>query len=546
MSLMMSADSVPSLVLSDSAGERLIPLERASTSIGRSLNQDLVLTESYVSRRHASIHRVNSLYEVVDQKSSHGTYLNGNRVESARLNPGDILQFGSLSAPVYRFQKPTVASIGQTEPFTASLLRAFSSLAPGLKESQSGAHQMEQLSFLINSARRLNDMGAIDDILRVLLESSIKLTGVERGFVFLCENGAMRLALGLRGDGKSVEEDPTISRRAMQKAVESESKFWVSDTLADHSTSEWASVVTHSIRAIYCIPLRKHTPAGQPKRLLGLLYLDSQIGPGHLSEIDHQVLEMVAVEAATLLENALLAQAEMKATLAQEELAVAARIHAGLMSMQLPTVSFASLEARTLPCRAIGGDFFDAVAVDDCICAVVADVSGKGVAASIVAATLQGIIHAQLLARQDLAALAAVVNQFLCDRGVGKYATMILLKIWPDGKVQYLNCGHIPPVVVSGAKVRRLDESNLVVGLMPRAKYKPGSARLSRGERILLFTDGVTEAENNRGEQFGDTELEPILPDAGLDQILHRLARFQGHQESQDDCTLCEVIYRGR
>jgi len=536
---------MPALIYSDSNGEHLIPLERTSTYIGRSLDQDLVLTESYVSRRHASIHLVNTHFELVDQKSSHGTYVNGARVDAARLNSGDILQFGSPTAPAYRFQNRPMAKPGPTEPFTATLLRAFSSIAPGLREEPSGVHQMEQLSFLINSARRLNAVGAIDDILRVLLESSIKLTGVERGFVFLNENGEMHLALGLRGDGKSVEEDLTISRRAMQKAVESESKFWVSDTLADNSTSEWASVVAHSIRAIYCIPLRKHTPANQPNRLLGLLYLDSQIKPGHLSEIDHQVLEMVAVEAATLLENALLAQADLKATLAQEELAVAARIHASLMSIKLPTVSFASLEARTLPCRAIGGDFFDAVALDDCICAVVADVSGKGVAASIVAATLQGIIHAQLLAGQGLSELAVVVNQFLYDRCVGKYATMILLKIWPNGKVEYLNCGHIPPVVVTPAETRRLDEGNVVVGLIPGAKYKPGFARLAPGERIFLFTDGITEAENQRGEQFGEKELESILQRSGLEQILTRLAKFQGQQESQDDCTLCEVIYLG-
>jgi serine phosphatase RsbU (regulator of sigma subunit) len=175
----------------------------------------------------------------------------------------------------------------------------------------------------------------------------------------------------------------------------------------------------------------------------------------------------------------------------------------------------------------------------------VADVSGKGVAASIVAATLQGIIHAQLMARQELSELAAVVNQFLCDRGVGKYATMILLKIWPKGKVEYLNCGHIPPVVVTASETLRLEESNLVVGLIPDVKYKSGFCTLKPGERILLFTDGVTEAENLRGEQFGDAELEPILNRAGIDEILFRLAKFQGQQESQDDCTLCELIYRG-
>jgi len=176
---------------------------------------------------------------------------------------------------------------------------------------------------------------------------------------------------------------------------------------------------------------------------------------------------------------------------------------------------------------------------------VVADVSGKGVSASIVAATLQGIIHAQLLTRQDLSTLAAVVNQFLCDRGVGKYATMILLKIWPNGKVEYLNCGHIPPVVVSPKGTHRLEESNLVVGLQPGAKYSPGFTRLAPGDRILFFTDGITEAENHRGEQFGETALEPILHHSSPDQILERLAKFQGQLERQDDCTLCELTYRG-
>jgi sigma-B regulation protein RsbU (phosphoserine phosphatase) len=537
--------AMPSLVYSDPGGEHLIQLEPDSTFIGRSLDQDLVLTESYVSRRHASIHVIDSHFELVDEKSSHGTFLNGQRIDRARLSSGDSIQFGSPTAPIYRFENQTARNDGPTESLTVNLLRAFSSFAPAMQEDLSGAHQMEQLSFLISSARKLNAMGAIDDILRVLLESSIKLTGVERGFVFLSEGANMRLALGLRGDGRAVGEDSTISRRAMQRAVESDSNFYVSDTLADAHASAWESVVANSIRSIYCIPLRKHTAASNTNRLLGLLYLDSQIGPGHLTEIDHEVLEMVAVEAATLLENALLAQAELKSRLAAEELGVAARIHASLMSIQLPTVSFASLEARTIPCRAIGGDFFDAVTVDNCICAVVADVSGKGVAASIVAATLQGIIHAQLLARQELAELAAVVNQFLCDRGVGKYATMILLKIWPKGRVEYLNCGHIPPVVVTQSGTHRLEETNLVVGLIPNAKYKPGFCTLKPGDRILLFTDGVTEAENQRGDQFGDVELENILHRAGLDQILQRLAKFQGQLESQDDCTLCELVYRG-
>jgi serine phosphatase RsbU (regulator of sigma subunit) len=378
-----------------------------------------------------------------------------------------------------------------------------------------------------------------------LLQLSIKLTGVERGFVFLRESGEMRLALGLQANGTIVEEDSTVSHRAITKAIESDSKFSVSDTLRDNSASAWGSVVANSIRSIYCIPLRKHISPNEPNRLLGLLYLDSQMSAGHLSEIDHQVLDTVATEAATLLDNALLADAELKARLAAEELAIAATIHASLMSIALPTVSYAMLQAKMVPCLAIGGDFYDAVALDDCVSLVIADVSGKGVPASIVAATLQGIIHAQMLTRQGLPEIAALVNHFLCTRKVGKYATMVLLRLWPSGLIEYINCGHIPPIVVKGSETHKLNESNLIVGLIPGAKYASAQCTLLPGERILLATDGITEAENSKGEDFGDACLDEAVRSDGLDTIMAKVARFQAPMAAQDDWTLVDIQYLG-
>ena len=155
----------------------------------------------------------------------------------------------------------------------------------------------------------------------------------------------------------------------------------------------------NKIRSIYCIPLRKRDAKSQHAELLGLLYLDSQIGAGNLSEVDHQLLDTIATEAAALLQNALLAEAEYKSRRAREELAVAARIHSGLMSITMPVIPYAVLQAKSIPCYEIGGDFFDAVALDDCVCVAIADVSGKGIPAAIVAATMQGIIHAQTALR---------------------------------------------------------------------------------------------------------------------------------------------------
>jgi phosphoserine phosphatase RsbU/P len=231
--------------------------------------------------------------------------------------------------------------------------------------------------------------------------------------------------------------------------------------------------------------------------------------------------------------------------LATEELALAALIHSELMSIRLPSVSYARLKAKTIPCNAIGGDFFDAIALDDSLCAVVADVSGKGVPAAIVAAMLQGIIHAQMLANQPLIAIARTVNEFLCSRATGKFATMILLKLTANGLVEYLNCGHVPPVLVDKTGPRQLERNNVVVGLLDAAQYESGACELMPEDRIVIFTDGITEAENSQGEQFGESALACCAHSNTVDSLFENVSQFQGSLERHDDWTLFELLYRG-
>jgi serine phosphatase RsbU (regulator of sigma subunit) len=533
------------LIYSDPDGQHTVVLDRPSTSIGRSPGQDVVLRDPATSRQHAVILRDGETFTVVDQNSTHGTFLNGVRVQRAVLAPEDVLQLGSLKGPKLQFHlqrsdDSTTTSYQLPVNDILASLREFQ-IPPG--ELRTAAREMEQLNWLLRAARQLNEGGAIEDILGVLLKLTIQLTSVERGFVFLSENGEMRFAQGLGAHGKIVEEDSTISRRAMQKAIDSELKFSVSDTLTDDRASQWSSVVANNIRSIYCIPLRTRGSANESARLLGLLYLDSQIGPGFLTQVDHQLLDTIATEAAALLHNALLAEAEQKSRLVREELAFAARIHKGLMANTLPVVPYAVLQARSIPCLAIGGDFYDAIALDDSVCVTLVDVSGKGVPAAIVAATLQGIIHAQLLAGQSLPQIASMVNRFLCTRNVGKYATMVMVRLYPDGRCEYMNCGHIQPLSIFAGEIRRLEEGNLIVGLVEGATYTSTFETLRPGERILLATDGITEAESSTGELFGDSGLSEVAHHEDIDAILDRVAKFQAPNPAQDDITLIDVRY---
>jgi len=533
------------LSYSDAAGPHSVRLDRDSMSIGRSPNQDIVLSDPCVSRHHAVIVRDGDTYTVLDQNSTHGTFLNAKRVERAVLHFEDVLQMGSLKGPQLRFhlkQSNETTSDLLKSPVT-NLLSSLSELRLPAGELRPAAREMEKLNWLLRAARQLNEGGAIEDILSAFLHLTLQLTGLERGFVFLQEDGEMRLAQGLSSDGKSLEEDSTVSRRAINKAIESESEFSISDTLADDNASGWSSVMVNSIRSICCIPLRKRASAKEPNRLLGLLYLDSQMGLKDLGQVDHQLLDTIAAEAAALLHNALLAEAEYKARQAREELAVAAKIHSNLMSMTLPTLPYAEIQAKSIPCLAIGGDFYDVVALKNCVCVVVADVSGKGVSAAIVAATLQGIIHSQFLAGQSLQDIATVVNHFLCARNVGKYATMVLLKLFPDGRVEYMNCGHIQPLVIQGYEIQRLEEGSLIVGLIAGAIYASARYVLHPGDWLLLASDGLTEAEDISGNQFGDAGLEAVAHFEDIDAILNQVSNFQSPNLAQDDCTLLKIRY---
>lgn len=537
----------PTLRYTDAEGLHSIALKEEPVLIGRSPGQDIVLRDQCVSRQHAMIVWEDGGYAVVDRESSHGTFLNGNRVKRAVLKSGDLLQLGSLEGQRLTFENEPPARLepGTQSSKLGSLLLSITDYPQANEQQPPAAREMGQLNWLLSAARQLNAGGAIDEILTTLLQLTLQLTGVERGYVFLRDHNEMKLARGLNSNGNVLEEDSTISRGAMRRAIESDAKFSISDTLSDNAASAWASVMANSIRSIYCIPLRKRDARNPHADLLGLLYLDSQIGRGNLSEVDHQLLDTIATEAAALLQNALLAEEEAKARKAREELAVAAQIHNGLMTITMPVIPYASVQARSIPCHEIGGDFFDALALGDCVCATIADVSGKGIPAAIVAATMQGIIHAQLLSGQGLQEIATLVNQFLCTRNVGKYATMILLKLYPDGRLEYINCGHVHPLLVHESGVEWLGESNMIVGLIAQATYSSAQTMLRPGDRILLATDGLVEAENCAGEAIGDTGFSEIAQSLDLNGILDHVVKFSAPNVAQDDCTMVEVSYIG-
>jgi sigma-B regulation protein RsbU (phosphoserine phosphatase) len=516
-------------------------ITRLPFTVGRLPENDVVLTHPYVSRRHAEIVREGNTYYIVDIGSRHGTYWNGQRISGRKaLHTGDTLAFGTLDGPVLQF--------GVSDATSTSTIREIIEQLPSVGSSSTA---LEKLRWFFEAARKLTGDGGIEQILAALLETTLQLTQVERGYVFLRDpendqEQEWKLAMGRDSSGEQLFSDATVSHGAIREALKTAKEFIVTDTLSAEQQTE--SIVAQHIRSVICIPLRslRRNVQNSETEILGLLYLDSRLKPGVLSKVDSDLLRAIATDAAALIENTQLALAEERARHYRDELNIAARIQTNIMNARLPSLPFATVAARSVPCREIGGDFFLAVGTDTSLSVAVADIAGKGISAAILACTMQGMIYAQLISGQPLDTIAAAVNRYICEKDIGRYATMSILRLHSNGRLEYINCGHIPPFLCSGSSASRLAEANLPVGMIENTQFHAEQTHLPSGSRILIVTDGVTEAHSGDGDFFGEDRVaRAALGCSGLDEIFAEVEQHCRSKENDDDCTILEVHFTG-
>jgi serine phosphatase RsbU (regulator of sigma subunit) len=528
------------LHLRDGLDERTVPLERFPVTVGRKPEKDIVLKDARVSRDHATFSLEEGAYFIEDEGSRHGTYVNGQRINGRiEIHPGDHLQFG-----------PSVTAALQTA--SASNQQVLELLSQIHVPTNSKSSELEKLTLFLEAARALSTSNVLTDVLSVLLDTCLALTGAERGFVFLrdAEGGDMKLAAGRNNKKEPITTDKGISHSILRDTVSSADEFIVADTTKLSDMAARQSIVAHDLRSVISVPLRmtvqQNREGPQSSEIRGVLYLDSQFISGDLSKVDHQILKAIAGEAAMLLENAVLMEAEEARRRYQQELSIAAGIQQGLMPAQLPDVPFARVRARNVSCREIGGDFYDVLYINGKLNVVLADVSGKGVSAALLAAILQGLIYSQLMEDRSLQDAAIAINAFLCSRDLGgKYATLFLGRIHPDGNVEWIRCGHVPPVRIHPDKsVERWEEGSMPVGLLPVADFEMHKGELKPGDRLVVVSDGITEAENSVDELFGEERLESSCQhDDAFINIMEQVAQFRGATAQNDDATLLEVTF---
>jgi serine phosphatase RsbU (regulator of sigma subunit) len=515
-------------------------LTKPVVTIGRRPDRDVIISEPRVSRTHAQIEQRGSDYYIVDLGSSHGTFVNGQPIQEMRLQNGDRIEPGCTGNSYIIFKDGKLAA---ALPDSRELL----SMIASRQTSSTGPGELPLLNLFIEGARALNASSVLSELLSNLVESSLRLTKAERGFVFLCkENDRLELAAGRSDRGEVLTEAKGISHSVLQEVMASASDFVMS--VGDPGMTGRESIIIHDLRSIICIPLRKSQFRDEGCGLhgaMGVLYLDSRVEKGRLPDVSHELISAIAREAAALVENAYLVKSEQEAQAYQRELAIASTIQQSMMAVRIPSLTFAEVEARNISCKEIGGDFYDVIRLEDCVAVVVADVSGKGIPAALLASVLQGAIYPQLRQGLPLEQIAEGLNLYIYDKIVGqKYATLLMMKLFENGELEYINCGHVKPLINSHGVIRALDNENLPVGLLSPVTFTAASTQLREGDRVLLFTDGVVEAEDQAGEFFGTEGLQAALAsEFSLGGLFAALDSYRNQTPLSDDCTALCLSY---
>jgi serine phosphatase RsbU (regulator of sigma subunit) len=532
---------------------------------GEENGNHLILDDRRISRSCAAIVQDDSGYHVEDRGHRQGVYVNGRIIKRQKLKDGDKVSFGLDDSYELTFHSSAV-----DEAIVESMLTRLT-FTPTVETTQpiSG---LAKLNVLLEATSLLQSQLPVDSVLGTMLDHAITLMHADRGLLLEPEEAlgnvqapvtaaSLNIRIARASGGKSLEpSEIKPTQTALQQALEKQSAIITEDlNLAELNLQSAQSVVLQGLRSIVAIPLYALPRANSMEsivltrgQLLGVLYLDSR-RTAAFSMLDRQLLDALGAQAASILDNARLVERERQRQRLEQELAIAREIQQALVPQGLKDFPHLAVSGLHLPCQAVGGDYYDVFTMLDGRTAfLIADVSGKGLGAALLTTMLQGALSGMALGSEPVKVLNHI-NRFLCEHAVvGRYATLFFGLIDSEGNFEYIRAGHPSPLLLRKSKVTDLyTGGSFPVGLIDDAEFSSTRTKLEPGDTLLLFSDGVTEAENKAKELYGFDRLRQLLAkqdsialDTLKSTLLHDISLFSSGAAQSDDITLLTVRYR--
>jgi sigma-B regulation protein RsbU (phosphoserine phosphatase) len=540
------------LVISGPEGSSTtVPLDKDSLSLGRSPENDLAYPEDpWLSRYHLCFERAQNDWLVKDCASRNGTIVNATSLkEPHRLAAGDRIYAGHLTIEVRQpGQQPPktrvvsfVAPEDEKSTREATIVTSLDQVlgktgALGLQERDATFNTARVVRALIRAGQELVVHRPLEEVFTSILELALSAVEARRGVILTLEEGELLLAAS-RG------ESFTISTRVRDRVISEKCSLMIRDAQLDEALREQKSIVAQRVRSFMAVPLQTGD------RVIGLIYVDNGTVLRAFSQEDLDLLTVMANVAAIRIEHARLALIEQSEKLMELELAQASEIQRSLLPTQAPVLEGYDLAGLNLPCRTIGGDYYDFLPYKDGrLGLVVGDVSGKGLPAALLMSSLEARVQMLVETGPDPASALRNLNRSFAARcPLGRFITFFYgLLDGTTGMLSYSNAGHNYPLLLrANGNVEQLSQSGMVLGIFPSTQYELIETKLERGDTLALFSDGVTEACTMEGTEFGEAGLAEFLKtrrsqtcSAMVDALVSHVRGWSGGSAFADDFTV--------
>ncbi len=539
------------------------PLGARRVTIGRASSNDIVLSDQFSSGCHAAVVPTERGFALVDQGSKNGTFVNGRRVTGeVELARGDEVLIGSTRFYFDRDFQPSVETVeGTTFTHSSNTIIQVKDLlkkppATGvIVKTPGGGLDLERfqqdqkiIAVMGEVSQALIYHMPLEKLLDHVMDVLIQHLPMDRGVLMLKNESTQSLEPRVVRVQNSALRNQSIfvSQTIVRTALERNSAILISDIQADEGLRAQVSVVQAQIHSAMCVPLWNN------QDIIGLIYCDRASLLEQFTEDDLRLLTLLANLAAVKIENARLYEVSLKNAQLERELALAVQIQKNFLPRTEPDFAPYEISGSARACRRVGGDYYDFISVDkDRLAVVIADVSGVGVSASLLMASLRGALHEKFPGTIALGELAAKLNDFVYASSDSHLFISFFLAILDrtTDTAAYVNAGHNPPLFLpSNGPARPLESTGLCLGMFPDQPYEERTVSFAPGDLLCLYTDGIVESRKDEQEEYGDHRLAERLRELGglpagtvRDKIFDDVFEFSACTEAGDDMTLVVI-----
>jgi serine phosphatase RsbU (regulator of sigma subunit) len=399
---------------------------------------------------------------------------------------------------------------------------------------------------IVKIRKLLNSTLRLEKILQIILETATKSLKADRGTVYLIDHKKKELwSKVLQGDSK-VEIRLPIGKGIAGHVAKTGETIILKDAYKHPQFNHEVDKRTgYRTKTMLCTPMKD-----RKGKKIGVIQIVNKLN-GYFSNDDIKFLDLLSLDACLAIENSRLFKEAVEKERLEKELEVAASIQKMILPKTIPQVEGFEIAGMNIPTKQVGGDYFDVIPLPGGkVALVIADATGKGVPAALLISTLQACLRAYLESNLRLEELMLRVNRVIFRNSTdNKFISFFIGILDPSSKkLEIVNAGHNPPLIARNCNLINLPNTGVLLGCFESAEFVRKDYLLESNDVLVMFTDGITEANNAKGETYGDERLEKmIIENCNMtahklkDAIYKDVKLFEGGAEQTDDITMLIV-----